>query len=118
MINKLKSNLKSDFDTGDYIIENESYVIKIHTNNMKAYSKLKELIKHSFESYSYFTNDIGRKIYDIYDLCDTDIDYMIQDLNDYGLDPIHIKKMTIRHPRFPGHTNYLAYFDDNDTSQW
>lgn len=116
MLTNLKATLKAKLDPGDYIIENLSHVIKIHTNNSEVHTKVRNLLKGNFEYHTHSFPIDGPKLkkFVIYDLCDSDTGEILDDLNSYGLDPVDIKKMHIKFPRFPGHANYLVYFDDAD----
>lgn len=62
---------------------------------------------------------IKKSKYVIYDLGEVSSEEIIEDLNHYGLHPLDIKKMTMKSPRYPGHTNYIVYFkyDDKTTLQ-
>lgn len=116
MLKNLKATLKSKLDPGDYIIENLTHVVKIHTNNNEAHTKARNLLKDNFEHYTHSFPMDGPKFrkFVIYDLCESDTADIIEDLNAYGLDPIDVKKMHVKFPRFPGHANFLVYFDDAD----
>lgn len=114
---QLKATLKAGLGHDDYVIKNLDHAILIYTSNKSTYAKTLQLLDKKFEIYTY--NAPGdapllRKFV-IYDLCDDcDEGELTEDLKSYGLDPIDVKKMTIKSPRYPGHANFIVYFEASD----
>lgn len=113
----LKATLKASLAQGDFTIKNQSLGVTIRVTDHNAYIKaetalLKEKIK--FFSYPKANEGIKMQKFVIYDLGDVDTAEIIDDLKEYGLEPLDVRKMTIKTPRYPGQANYIVYFDADD----
>lgn len=113
----VKSTLKASLAQGEFAIKNQSSGITVRVSDRAAYIKAEScLLKTDIKYFTYETYTDGVKLqkYVIYDLGDVDIAELIDDLKEYGLDPVDVRKMTIKRPRYQGQSNYIAYFDAAD----
>lgn len=113
----LKEALKANLSPTAYVTENLTWVGQIHTSYMSTYEKAKQALQQAkIESYTHPTSIDGPKLrkFVLYNLVEVDQDELQNDLLEYGLKPIDIKPMTIKHPRYPGHINYIVYLPPTD----
>lgn len=109
--------LNATMETAEYITENRPNAIKIHTSSDAAHSVVRATLKsNNIYAYTqpYHSNAPKTKRFVVYNLCDPDISQVKDDLEHYGLYPVDMKIMTIKRAKFPGHTNILVYFDEDD----
>lgn len=117
LADKVRTALKHVLKPDEFCIRNLFYGTQIRTasedNLIKAESAL---LKAKLEFYTpkYDSGAKTKKKFVLYDLGDMDIPNIIDDMNAYGLNPLEVKKMTIKTPRYKGQSNYLIIFDADD----
>lgn len=113
----VKSTLKACLGQGEFALKNQSSGVTVRVSDRIAYTTAKaSLLKNDIHFFTYESHTDGIKLqkYVIYDLGEVDMPELIDDLKEYGLDPVDVKQMTIKQPRYPGQANYIAYFDAAD----
>lgn len=117
LFSSIKKALDSRVTAGDYITEHRPHDIKIHTTSEAVHELVRSALKNN--NINAFTQPLHTtapkmKRFVILDLSNPDLDQLLEELERYGLYPLDLKIMTIRRPKFPGHTNVLVYFDEED----
>lgn len=108
----LKAILNKEMNRGNYLIRNLNNATQIRATNIQTHKKIMELLTaNKIQHYSYVNDGPRFKKFVLYGLNAEDIGDIKSDLCDYGLNPVDIKPMTIRKPRYHDHNNYIVYFD-------
>lgn len=101
---------------GDKLVFNQlGQCTQVRTNDFETFELIKaDLEKHHDRFYHYPLNGPQLSKFVLYQLINVEVGDIIEDLQQYGLEPVEVQTMKINKPRYEGHTNYLVSFDRND----
>ena len=117
LVDHLKATLKATLPNVSYSIKLGTHATTINLTDLDTHRKAEAILTN--ENYHYYTyptpeNSIKKRKFVIHGLGDVDEDELLDDLRKYGLTPLEVKRMTIKNPRYQGHTNFLVYFNAID----
>lgn len=111
----VKSLLKTHFHNGDYAVRNLKHCMQILVSNQNTHNETTALLaEKNIQFYSYSNTTVKQDKFVLYGLNNEDIGDIIQDLKEYGIIPVDIKKMRINTPKYTEQNNFIIYFDSDD----
>ena len=113
----IKAAFKGNLPQGTYSIKLGKNANLIQLTDTETHNKAQNILRdNKFHFYSYPNPEetIKKSKFVIYGLGDVEIAELQDDLTSYGVQALDIKKMSMKNPKYPGHCNYLVYYDRDD----
>lgn len=111
----LAKTLKQNLSSGEYVLNNLTHAVQIFMNGPETQQKLIKILEsNNIQYYTYAQNAIKFAKFVLYGLNSDVTGEIINDLKLYGLEPVDVKPMRVRFPKYHDHANYLIYFDAED----
>lgn len=113
----IKNHLSASLQKGTFICRLGQFGVQIKFDNEATFKQASTILqKHKILFYHHEEEPgrIKKSRFIIYGLGQADLNELKEDIEYYGLHPLDIKKMTIKTPRYPGHANYIVYFNQAD----